>query len=36
VTVEAGLNWFLGERDSTQFGQLDRNDNAFVAVRYGF
>lgn len=36
VTVEAGLNWFLGERDSTQFGQLDRNDNAFLAVRYGF
>ncbi len=36
VTVEAGINWFIGDSPKTQFGQLDQNDNVFVGLRYGF
>jgi hypothetical protein len=34
--VEAGINWFIGDSPTTQFGQLDQNDNVFVGLRYGF
>lgn len=35
-TFEAGANWLFGEDAYTQFGQLEDNSNAFVAIRYGF
>ena len=35
-TFEAGANWLFGENDYKQFGQLEDNTNAFVAIRYGF
>mgnify|MGYP006272243169 CR=1 FL=1 len=35
-TFEAGANWLFGGDAYTQFGQLEDNSNAFVAIRYGF
>lgn len=35
-TVSAGANVFVGERDSTFFGQFDRDSNVFIAVRCSF
>lgn len=34
--VEVGGNVFLGGRDHTFFGQLDRNSNVYLGARYGF
>jgi hypothetical protein len=34
--VSVGGNVFGGERQTTFFGQLDRNDNLFMTVRYEF
>jgi hypothetical protein len=35
-TVGAGGNWFLGEDDSTFFGQFENNSNVYVSVRASF
>jgi len=35
-TVEAGANVFLGNRNTTFFGQFEKNTNVYVAARYGF
>ena len=34
--VEIGGNLFIGEDDHTFFGQFERNNNLYAAVRYGF
>ncbi|MDH3974872.1 MAG: hypothetical protein OEV42_11385 [Deltaproteobacteria bacterium] len=36
LSTTLGGNVFKGEDDHTFFGQLDRNDNAYIRVRYGF
>jgi hypothetical protein len=36
MTVTAGANVFGGARRTTFFGQLDRNDNLYVTLRYEF
>ena len=35
-TVEAGGNVFLGESDSTFFGQFEGNTNIYAAARWSF
>jgi hypothetical protein len=35
-TLEAGVNWLFGADDTTRFGQLKYNTNAFVGARFGF
>jgi hypothetical protein len=35
-SVLAGANLFLGEEESTFFGQLENNGNLFAGARYGF
>lgn len=35
-SVEVGANVFLGERETTFFGQLEDNSNLYAAFRYGF
>lgn len=35
-TVGAGGNWFLGEDDSTFFGQFENNSNVYVSIRASF
>lgn len=34
--AEVGGNVFVGERDSTFFGQFERNNNVYVSLRCGF
>lgn len=36
VWAALGWNVFGGEKDTTQFGSLDRNDNMYVQARYEF
>jgi len=36
VWAALGANIFGGEKDTTQFGSLDENDNMYVQVRYEF
>jgi len=36
VWVAVGSNLFGGKEDTTFFGQFDRNDNAYLALRYEF
>ncbi|MBI3891889.1 MAG: hypothetical protein HY303_10215 [Candidatus Wallbacteria bacterium] len=35
-SVRLGANLFGGARETTFFGQLDRNDNVYSGVRYYF
>jgi len=34
--VEAGVNWFNGDKPHTFFGQFEDNRNAYLSVRYSF
>ncbi len=36
LAATVGANIFGGERDWTSFGQLDRNDNVYLSVRFDF
>jgi hypothetical protein len=36
VTIAAGGNIFGGNHENTEFGQFQKNDNAWVKVTYGF
>ena len=36
VWVSAGANVFGGRSETSFFGQLDKNDNVYVTVRYEF
>jgi hypothetical protein len=36
LTMSIGANIFGGENATTSFGQLQKNDNFFVNVRYDF
>jgi hypothetical protein len=36
VWVSAGANVFGGRSQTSLFGQLDKNDNVYVTVRYEF
>ncbi|MBU8934339.1 MAG: hypothetical protein KOO62_10070 [candidate division Zixibacteria bacterium] len=36
LTLTAGGNFFDGNHEATEFGQFQRNDNAYVKVTYGF
>ncbi len=36
VEVALGGNLFVGENESTQFGQFDKNDNFYARLRYNF
>jgi len=34
--IDGGANVFVGERDHTQFGQMKRNSNVYLGLRYSF
>lgn len=34
--AEVGGNFFIGERDTTFFGQFEENNNLYASLRYGF
>ncbi|HBA38859.1 MAG TPA: hypothetical protein DCZ05_03695, partial [Deltaproteobacteria bacterium] len=36
LSIALGANFFLGRKDSTPFGQLDKNDNLYIRLRYSF
>jgi len=36
LSLTVGSNLFGGKRATTLFGQLDRNDNVYIALRYSF
>ena len=36
LTLTAGANIFDGKYEATDFGQFDKNDNAYLKVTYGF
>lgn len=35
-SIALGANLFWGKKDSTSFGQLDKNDNLYLRLRYSF
>jgi len=36
VTITAGGNIFTGKHENTEFGQFQKNDNAYLKLTYGF